>query len=81
MDLIKLKLLAALKQYAPSLDEEGCFTVEYRPDITIADALGQTNISEANMRYTVLVNNVRKKPGDVLEDGDTVTVMALLAGG
>jgi len=80
MNLIKLKLLAALKQYAPSLDE-GCFAVEYRPGMTIADALGQTNISEANMRYTVLVNNVRKKPGDVLEDGDTVTVMALLVGG
>ena len=79
--MVKLKLLAALKQYAPSLDEEGCFAVEHHPGMTVADALGQTNISEANMRYTVLVNNVRKKTEDVLKDGDTVIVMALLVGG
>ena len=79
--MIKLKLLAILKQYAPSLDDDGCFAVEYQPGMTVADALGQTKIADAKIRYTVFVNNERKSVGDVLEDGDTVMVMSLLTGG
>ena len=79
--MVKLKLLAILKQYAHSLDDDGCFAVEHRPGMTVADALAQTKIAEAKVRYTVFVNNARKTPGDVLEDGDTVMVMALLTGG
>jgi len=79
--MIKLKPLAHLKDYVPSLDEDGCFAVEFSPGMTIADALDLTEISNANIRYSILVDKSRKSPADVLQDGDVVTVMPLLAGG
>jgi len=79
--LVKLKFLASLKEYAPAPDSAGCFTIEYRPGMTVGDALGKTDISKTSIKFSVLVNNVRKTPEDVLQDGDVVTVMPLLAGG
>ena len=76
--MITVKLLAVLKEYAPN---DGIIELEYSQDMTVADALGATEISKANHRYSTLVNGRKKDPGDVLEDGDTVTVMPLLAGG
>ena len=79
--MIKLKLMAVLKEYAPTVDSDGCFAVEYKPGMTIADALSKTSISETTVKYSVLVNNRRKSIDDPLEDGDIVMVMPLLAGG
>ena len=76
--MITVKLLAVLKQYAPN---DGYMELEYSQDMTVADALAATDISKANNRYSTLVNGRKKEAGDVLEDGDTVTVMPLLAGG
>ena len=73
-------MLGILKQYAPSSDD-GCFEVEYQPGMTVADALSRTSISEATVKYTILVNNMRKKTDHVLEDSDVVMVMALVSGG
>ena len=76
--MITLKLLALLKEYAPN---DGRLELEHTPGMTVADALKATEIEKVNFNYTILVNSIRKKPDDVLEDGDTVIVMSLLAGG
>jgi len=73
-----VKLLAVLKEYAP---DDGIMELEYTPGMTVSDAIAATGVAEANVKYTVLVNNVRKKAGDALEDGDNIIVMPLLAGG
>ena len=79
--MIKLRPLASLKEYAPSLDGDGCFAVEFSPGMTVGDALDMTGINAAGINFSVLVNNIRKRPSDVLQDGDVVTLMPLLAGG
>ena len=76
--MITVKLLAVLKEFAPN---DGCLELPYTQGMSVADALGATEISRANVKYSVMVNNRRSKSGDVLEDGDTVIVMPLLAGG
>jgi len=79
--LIKLKPLASLKAHVPSLDGEGCFAIEFKQGMTIEDALGMTGIPKVNVKFSVLVDNRRRKKDDVLQDGDVVTIMPLLAGG
>lgn len=79
--LIRLKPLASLKAHVPSLDGAGCFAIEYRPGMTVSDALNMTDIPAANVKYSVLVNNVRRKHEDPLQDDDVLTIMPLLAGG
>ena len=76
--MITVKLLAVLKEYAPN---DGYVELEYSPGMTVADALGATDISKTDHRYSTLVNGRKKEAGAVLEDGDSVTVMPLLAGG
>ena len=76
--MITVKLLAVLKEYAPG---GGYIEMEYAQGMTVADALARAGVEAVDFKYTALVNNARRNPGDVLEDGDTVTVMPLLAGG
>jgi len=76
--MVTLKLLAVLKEYAP---DDGIIELEYTPGMTVADALSKTDVEKTDIKYSLLVNNIRKNPEDVLEDGDTVMVMPLLAGG
>ena len=76
--MITVKLLAVLKEYAP---DDGIIEFEFIPGMTVADAIAKTDVESTAIKYTLLVNNVRKKTEDILEDGDTVTVMPQLAGG
>ena len=76
--MITVKLLAVLKEYAP---DDGIVKLEYTPGMTVADAIAKTDVENTDIKYSLLVNNARKNPEDVLEDGDTVMVMPLLAGG
>jgi len=76
--MVTIKLLAVLKKYAP---DDGCLELAYAPGMTVADALGASEIAKATVKYSIMVNNARKKPEDTLEDGDTIIVMPLLAGG
>ena len=76
--MVTVKFLAVLKELAPN---DGCLEVTYTPGMTVGDALAATDVANANVKYSVLVNNMRGKPEDTLEDGDTVTVMPLMAGG
>jgi len=79
--MITVKLLAVLKEYAPIGSSDGCVELDHSPGMTVAEALGATDISKATHRFSTLVNGKKKDANDVLEDGDTVTVMPLLAGG
>jgi len=79
--MIRVKPLAVLAQYAPELDADGCYAVPYKPSLTIAEALEQMKLSETHVKYSVMVDNRRKKPDDLLEDGQTLMLMPLLAGG
>ena len=76
--MVTIRLLAVLKEYAPN---DGCMELAYTPGMTVADALGATSITNATIKYSIMVNNTRKKSGDTLEDGDTIIIMPLLAGG
>ena len=76
--MVTIKLMAVLKEFAPG---DGSLELAYAPGMTVADALGATDLSNAKVKYSVMVNNKRKKPEDPLEDGDNVIVMPLLAGG
>jgi len=75
--MVTVKLLAVLKEYAP----DGVMEIEYVPGMTISDALGRTDIAQTNVKYSVMVDNRRRKTEDTLEDGDKIVVMPLLAGG
>ena len=79
--MIKLKPLAALKDSVPSLDSDGCFAIEFSPGMTISDALEKTDIPGSEIKFSLLVNNARRKKEDTLRDGDIVVIMPLLAGG
>jgi len=76
--MVTVKLLAVLKEFAPN---DGHVELDYISGMTVADALAATDVSKTDVKYSILVNNTRRKPGDLLEDGDTVMVMPLLAGG
>ena len=76
--MVTVKLLAVLKEFAPN---DGLIELPYTQGMTVADALTATDIANANVKYSVMVGNMRKRPEDALEDGDTVIVMPLLAGG
>ena len=76
--MVTVKLLAVLKEFAPN---DGFVNLPYTQGMTVADALAATDVASAKVKYSVMVSNKRKKPEDALEDGDTVIVMPLLAGG
>ena len=79
--MITVKLPAILKEYAPNGSSDGRVELDYEQGMTVADALAATEISKSNHRYSTLVNSRKKEAGDVLEDGDVVTVIPLLSGG
>ena len=76
--MVTVKFLAVLKELAPN---DGCLEITYTPGMTVADALAATDVAGTNVKYSILVNNMRRKPEDSLEDGDIVIVMPLMAGG
>ena len=76
--MVTVKLLAVLKEFAPN---DGIIELEFMPGMTIADALAKTDVGSTDIKYSVLVNNARKTLEDAVEDGDTIMVMPLLAGG
>ena len=91
--MVTIKLLAVLKEYAPkdgkdgndgkngNAGNDGIVELAFAPGMTVGDALGATGLSGARVKYSVMVNNTRKKPEDPLADGDIIIVMPLLAGG
>ncbi|MDO5440970.1 MAG: MoaD/ThiS family protein [Bacillota bacterium] len=61
-------------------DEEGFWNAE-KAGITIEELFAETNVDYKKFRMTILVNSSRKDVSYVLQDGDILTVMPLVAGG
>lgn len=78
--MIKVKFYGAYKQFMPQTEEDGFWHCE-DDNITVAELLDKTGASQKVMPVTILVNRVRKDKEYVLVDGDTITVMPLVAGG
>lgn len=78
--MIKVKFYGILKPYLPEVSEDGYWHLE-KDGITIGEVLEETKASEKEVGKTILVNGSRKTVDYVLTDGDTLTVMPLVAGG
>ena len=79
--MITVKLLAVLKELAPDENRDGIVELDHTPGMTVADALAATNIAKTDIKYSIMINNVRSAKDSVLKDGDIIKVMPLLAGG
>ncbi|MEG2929651.1 MAG: hypothetical protein RR846_08905 [Oscillospiraceae bacterium] len=78
--MIKVKLLGTFSKYMPSTDQEGVWCVDEN-EITIEQILDKTGIGQETVKYSTLVNSVRKQKDYLLKDGDILMVMPLFAGG
>jgi ThiS family. len=78
--MVKIKFFGILTNKMPKKDEKGYWVIDGKGK-TIKELLDLSLIKEANVKYTVLVNNERKDTDYILEDDDIITVIPLLAGG
>jgi len=78
--MLKIKYYGFLKKFMPSVSDSGFWEVE-KAGITIRQLLDETNVDYTKINMTILVNSSRKDLDYVLVDGDTMTVMPLVAGG
>lgn len=78
--MIKVKFYGILKPYMPSVEEDGFWHLE-QDGLTIQELLDMSGAGEKDFGMTILVNRRRKEKDYVLQDGDVITVMPLVAGG
>ena len=78
--MIKIKYYGFLKKFMPETDAEGFWNAE-KTGTSIEELFAQTGIDYKKFRMTILVNSTRKDVSYVLQDGDVLTVMPLVAGG
>jgi sulfur carrier protein ThiS len=50
-------------------------------EATVKEILARTSVDESLIGYAVIVNGVRKTKDYVLQDGDVVNIMPMIAGG
>ncbi len=77
--MVKIKYYGILKPYLPQTEEDGFWHAE-KAGMTIGEVLEETEAA-GKVAAVILVNKVRKDLDYVLQDGDTMTVMPLVAGG
>lgn len=77
--MVKIKYYGILKPYLPQVEEDGFWHAE-KAGMTIGQVLEETEAA-GKVAAVILVNKVRKDMDYVLQDGDTMTVMPLVAGG
>ena len=78
--MVKVKFYGMLAQDMKEKDDEG-FWVIPESDLSIDDVLAMTDIASSPYKFVTLVNNVRKSRDYVLRDGDTLSLVPLVAGG
>ena len=78
--MTKIKFYGIMKKYMPEVAEDGFWHCDGEGK-TIGDLLTESGATTEKVGMTILVNRVRKDQEYVLSDGDTVTVMPLVAGG
>jgi molybdopterin converting factor small subunit len=79
--MITVKLTGQFIKLAPEGSERGQFSTEFEPGMTLSTLFARLGVDAGNVKFTTLVNNVRKPADYVLEDSDSITIMPLLAGG
>ncbi len=78
--MVKVKFYGIMKPYMPETEEDGYWHAD-RDGMTVGQIMDETGASEKDVAVTILVNRIRKTQEYVLQDGDTLTVMPLVAGG
>ena len=78
--MVKIKYFGILKPCMPQTEEDGYWHAD-KAGTAIAQILDETEVTGKAENMVILVNKVRKPTDYVLQDGDTMTVMPLLAGG
>ena len=78
--MLKIKYYGFLKKFMPEVDEEGFWNAD-KAGKSIEELFAETNVDYKQFRMTVLVNSSRKDVSYVLQEGDVLTVMPLVAGG
>jgi molybdopterin converting factor small subunit len=79
--MIKIKLTGEFSKLAPVGNDKGLFAIEYEEGLSLGALLQRLGVAAAGVNYTALVNNSRKTPDYLMQDGDSIIVMPLLAGG
>lgn len=80
MPLVRVRLYASLREYAPEGFRSEGFTVQLPPASTVADLYARLGLPEEQVKQA-FVNGRRAEPDRVLEDGDEVGVFPPIAGG
>ncbi len=78
--MIKYKFYGIMKPYMSAVGEDGFCQLD-KDGMTVGQLMDETGASEKDVAVTILVNRVRKNREYVLQDGDVLTVMPLVAGG
>lgn len=76
--MIYVKLFGPFEQLMPHKNAEGFWETDWA-NKTVEQAL--QSLDFGGVKYNALVNNVRADKDDILQDGDKLGVMPLLAGG
>lgn len=78
--MLKIKYYGFLKKFMPEIDDEGFWNAN-KAGVTIEELFAETSVDYKKYRMTILVNSSRKDVDYVLQEGDVLTVMPLVAGG
>ena len=78
--MISVKLTGQFKDLAPEGGDNGLFSADCQ-GLPLGELLASMGVDDTGVKYTVMVNNSRVQKSYALQDGDSVIVMPLLAGG
>ena len=78
--MVKIKYFGILKPCMPQIEDDGFWHAD-KDGTAIGQVLEETEVIGKAANMVILVNKVRKAKDYVLQDGDTMTVMPLVAGG
>ena len=78
--MVKIKYFGILKPCMPQTEEDGYWHAD-KAGTAIGQILDETEVTGRAENMVILVNKVRKPTDYVLQAGDTMTVMPLVAGG
>ena len=78
--MVKIKYFGILKPCMPQTEEDGYWHAD-KAGTAIGQILEETEVIGKAENMVILVNKVRKPTDYVLQAGDTMTVMPLVAGG
>jgi sulfur carrier protein ThiS len=77
---VQIKFLATLRKHLPSGSQGNACNVEAPPGTRIMDLLTRYGIL-VDESVVILVNGLCTDPGQIIKDGDVVTVFPAIAGG